>query len=98
MAGFRRPEWRALRVSCAVIERMYGRGNFDDAGDDIVEALRCVSDYPGQYRHRFDLDSSHPNPWFHALVFEVEGIADVAYRRLVGRVHELGLGEVAPPR
>ncbi|GHU18326.1 hypothetical protein FACS189475_03610 [Betaproteobacteria bacterium] len=66
--------WWATSIPCRIVERVYGSGNFDDAGDDLIDASRLVSDYPNQFRHRFNFDTSHPNPWYHAMIFEIEGI------------------------
>src|SRR5438094_9984717 len=77
-------QWRSIRVPLRLVERAYGRDNHDNAGDDIVYALRQVSEWPDQFRYRFDFDSSHPNPWYHAMVFEVEGMPDTVYATLVG--------------
>jgi len=73
-----------------VIERAYG-SEHDNAGDDMAYALHQVSEWRDQYRHRFSFDSTHPNPWYHAMVFEVEGIPDSVYARLVAEMAELGL-------
>lgn len=77
-----------------IIERVYGAGNTDNAGDDILYALAQISDYKGQYRYRFDRDFTHANPYFHVMVFEIEGISDDAYCRFSDRLVELGLIEV----
>ncbi|QDU93907.1 hypothetical protein Pla8534_16920 [Lignipirellula cremea] len=77
-----------------IIERVYGADNSDNAGDDIVHALSQISDYKGQYRYRFDRDCAHSNPYFHVMVFEIEGISDDAYGRFSDRLVELGIVEV----
>jgi hypothetical protein len=95
MSRYSRPEWRAIRIPIRSIEHVYGDGNLDDAGDDLVYALRLVSDYPDQFRYRFDLDSAHPNPWYHSMVLEVEGISDSAYARFLAKVAALGLAKAS---
>lgn len=90
---------RSIRIPLRVIDRVYGSDNADVAGDDIVNALREVSDYPGQFRYRYEEDASHPNPWYHALVFTIETpaweppISDATYSRFLGLLAGLGLVE-----
>ncbi len=91
MPGYQSPKWRSLWLRLGQIERVYGSGNFDDAGDDIVAALRQVSDYPNQHRYLFETDLSHPNPWYHVLIFENEGISDPVYGRFFEQVVGLSL-------
>ena len=98
MGRFERPVWRSTSIPCLTIERVYGSGNFDDAGDDLVSALRIVSDYPDQYRSRFNFDSTHPNPWYHSMVFEIEGIPESTYERFVEQVAALGLADASEHR
>ncbi|WP_165071008.1 hypothetical protein [Paludisphaera rhizosphaerae] len=85
--------WRAIRIPYRTIRRVYGSDNLDDAGDDLVYALRIVSEYPNQFRHRFSTDSSHDNPWYHELIFEIEGIPEPTYDRFVEEIAALGLLE-----
>ncbi|ADB14960.1 hypothetical protein Psta_0265 [Pirellula staleyi DSM 6068] len=85
------PKWKSIRVPLRVIESVYGRDNFDNAGDDMGDDLRELSDWPGQYRCRFNFDTVHPNPWYHALVFEVEGVPDPVIARLVEMLIGRGL-------
>ena len=84
---------RSIRILLRVIERIYGPDNIDTAGDAIVNALRDVSDYPGQFRYSFEVDSNNPNPWYHALVFSIEGIPDPTYSRFLVLLNDLGLAE-----
>jgi hypothetical protein len=89
---------QAIRIPCRIIETIYGSGNFDDAGDALITALRNVSDYPSdQYRYHFEFDSAHPNPWYHMMVFKIENIPDPTYAKLVEQVTALGLVENAGP-
>jgi len=74
-----------------LVEHIYGRGNFDDAGEDIADAIRQVSTWPDQYGCRFEFDSSHPNPWYHAMVVEVEGMSDPEYAKFAELLASLGL-------
>jgi hypothetical protein len=93
MARWKRPDWRKICIRYSTIEDCYGSGNFDDAGDDIVAALKSLSDYPEQYSCRFGQDCSHDNPWYHVMVFEVEGISEDHYQQLIQRMTALGLKE-----
>jgi len=88
------PTWRITRIPYRIVKRLYG-SNADNAGDDIREALQQVSEYPGQYRTRFDSDIAHPNPWYHTLVFEIEGISDSAYEQFREKLTSLGLIETS---
>ncbi|MCP2041005.1 hypothetical protein L1281_001595 [Neisseria sp. HSC-16F19] len=56
-----------LYLSADDIERSYGSGNFDDAADTLAAWLAGH----GIHSVRFDIDSTHPNPWFHALCVEL---------------------------
>lgn len=64
-----------FRIPLHVIESKYGPGNFDDAGDDIALLFRRAVDQ-AKCSYRFDIDGSHPNPWYHALVFSVDGLTE----------------------
>ena len=85
------PRWRSVRVPLRVVERIFGRGNDDNAGDDMAFALNRVSEWPGQYGCHFTYDTAHPNPWYHSLVFEVEGVPDSVFARLVELLTEDGM-------
>lgn len=93
MNRYEKPAWRATRIPSRIIKRLYGSGNFDSAEEDIFEALNLVSEYANQYRCRIDIDSTHPNPWYHAMVFEIEGISDSAYEKFVKKLVDLRLLE-----
>lgn len=73
MTCWKRAEWRSICIRHDAIERKYGKGNFDGAGDNIVAEPRSLSDYPEQCRCRFNEDCSRDNPYFHMFIFEVEG-------------------------
>lgn len=87
----RKLRWRSIRVPLRVVERAYGRDHHDNAGDDMVNALSRVSEWSNQYRYRFVFDTAHSNPWFHAMVFEVEGVPDTVFTRLLDLLAEHGL-------
>jgi len=79
--------WRALRIPYRIFEDTY---DSDDLGDLLIAALRDVSDYPGQYNCRFDEDHTHQNPWYHSIIFEIEGISDAMYEKFIEQVAALG--------
>ena len=83
--------WRRLRIPFATLERRFGRGNFDDAGDAMLAALNALSDYPGQYACRFAEDCTHANPWFHVLILDVAGIPDARCQAWLRQLVALGL-------
>ena len=83
---------RKTRIPHRIINQLYGT-NSDTAGDDIIESLQLVSEYPNQHRYRFDSDLSHPNPWYHEMIFEIDGISTTAYERFLERLTSLGLAE-----
>lgn len=95
MPRWQKPVWRTTRIPVRVVERIHGKGNFDDAADDLVHALRLVSDFPDQHRYRFEFDTTHPNPWYHTMIFKIEGISDSSYERFVDKVAALGLSEAS---
>jgi hypothetical protein len=84
-------QWRSIRIPLRTVEGTYGSDNCDNAGDDIVYALQKVSDYADQFNYRFDFDRSHPNPWYHVMVFEIDGISDSMYARFVESLAGIGL-------
>lgn len=93
-----KPVRRTARVPLRIIKRQYGSGrdsNADVAADDIYEALQLVSEYHGQYPYHFSFDDAHPNPWYHAMVFEIEGISDSAYEQFLEKLASLGLTETS---
>src|SRR5262245_57748868 len=83
--------WRPIRVPMRIVESAYGRDNHDNAGDDMAFALRQVSEWADQYRYRFGFDTTHLNPWYHAMVFEVEGVPDPVFARLIELLKGHGL-------
>ena len=89
--GVRSSNWRSYRIPTRLIEEVYGRGNFDDAGEDIVDALREVSEFADQYSYRFEFDSTHVNPWYHFMVFAIDGIPDLVHGQFIARLAELGI-------
>lgn len=86
------PHWRAIHISLSQIESIYGHGNFDDVGDELVYALREICGIEdAERRCRIDIDSSHVNPWFHVLVFEVADMSEEEFEKLIARVKMLKL-------
>ncbi|MCL2310610.1 MAG: hypothetical protein FWC42_10175 [Proteobacteria bacterium] len=88
--GMERP-WRALRIPYRLFENAY---DSDDLGDLLIAALRAVSDHSDQYNYRFDEDHTHQNPWYHVMIFEIEGIPEVIYEKFVRKVVALGFIDV----
>lgn len=70
-----------LRMPVRMVEDVYGAGNFDDAADDMVAMVRGMSPQYDQCI-AFDMDSSHPNPWFHAMVCLCDGLPAPAFVQL----------------
>ncbi|MGE8657056.1 MAG: hypothetical protein ACN6O8_09950 [Achromobacter sp.] len=86
---------RRYRFARQDIEARYGRGNFDDGGGHVVEALGEVLAWENQYPLAFGFDTAHANPWHHALVAMVTGMPDDVARHFADRMRALGL---PPPR
>ena len=84
---------RTARIPLRMIERAYGRDNAEGAADDVVYALRTISSDPDEFPYRFEIDHSHANPWYHAMVFEVERMPDRDYERFIALLAGLGLVE-----
>lgn len=97
MTQWQRPEWRNVSIPLRKVDEVYGRDNHDNAGDDLVYFLRTVFEYPDQYRYRFAFDTAHPNPWYHTIDFEIEGISDTAYDLLVEKIVAAGILDPAKP-
>ncbi len=85
--------WRSIAVPLRVIKQIYGLSQNDNAGDDMINALQEVSEWPQQYRYRFAYDTTDPNPWFHTMIFEAEGLPDSVFARLVELLREHGLAQ-----
>jgi hypothetical protein len=84
---------KIISIRLAVIEDRYGRGNFDDAGDDLWACLSEVSDFNGQHSAEFLFDNSHVNHYFHTLNFVINNIDEEKYSRFMEKVMALGLIE-----
>ena len=80
-----------IQVRLQLIELQYGEDNLDNAGDDLVNCLTAVSDYPNQYQYRFEFDRSHPNDYYHTMNFVVLGIDEETVIRLKKQIQTLGL-------
>ncbi|MCO6045386.1 hypothetical protein NG895_15865 [Aeoliella sp. ICT_H6.2] len=95
MTNWQRPQWRKLPIPLRNIDAVYGRDSYDNAGDDLIYFLRSVSEYPNKYRYRFAIDITHTDSWYHVMEFEIEGMSDGAYERLVEKVVAAGLFDSA---
>jgi hypothetical protein len=82
---------RTYRFALRSIEDRFGPGNFDDAGDAIVAALRDVWDQAERCVVDFDFDTAHTNPWFHALAVSIDPLPEQVHPRFVTRLTEIGL-------
>ena len=82
-----------VRVRLQLIEHIYGRGNFDNAGDDLAYCLATVSHYPNQYQYSFEFDRSHPNCYYHTLNLVVSGMDQEAADKLNEQIRIRGLLE-----
>lgn len=94
------PSPRVFRIRCDVIEQKFGPGNFDDAGDAMVEALREAFEHSKtaarlapHFTVAFDFDSSHPNPWHHTMVVTFGGVPDEVHRGFCATMTRMGLWE-----
>ena len=74
---------QVVRIPLRLVDAAYGTDSHDNAGDDVVYCLRTASDYPDQYRMDFAFDTSHDNPWYHAMIFTIHGITKSHYNRFV---------------
>ncbi|MGJ7902111.1 hypothetical protein [Lysobacter sp. 1R34A] len=82
---------RTYRFALRSIEERFGPGNFDDAGDAIVEALHDSYDQAERCAVDFDFVTAHANPWLHALVVTIDPLPESAHARLLVRLDEIGL-------
>lgn len=99
---------RTLRVAVERIEARFGAGNLDDACDALVALLQACCGDQG-YQVAIELDTRHPNPWFHCVLLHLDdgpadlpptagavaGIADSRYRAFVREAAALGLAAEA---
>lgn len=97
MSKYHNASWQAVRIPFRLVEAVYGNDNEDNAGDDLIYALDELSEYPDQYDYRFADDATHPNPWYHAMIFEIEGVPDEIYKQLLEKIAALGLSEEKKP-
>ena len=84
---------QTIRIPFRVIDAAHGLENYDDAIDDAVLCVRNAGDYVDQYRYSYKLDTSHPNLWYHALVFEITAITEEHYDHLLELLSEYDLTE-----
>lgn len=84
---------KTIYIRLALIEKLYGRGNFDDAGDELLAYLNEVADFYGEYVAEFLFDTSHINSYFHTLNVIINEIDEEKYRQFIEKVTALGLIE-----
>ncbi|KRA73104.1 hypothetical protein ASD78_16090 [Lysobacter sp. Root667] len=80
---------RELRIPVRLLEDCYGKGNFDDAGDDIAQLAGTC--FGKDLNIEFDFDASHSNPWFHDFVVRISGIDHEQAEHLRGILERRGL-------
>jgi hypothetical protein len=82
---------RTYRFALHSIEDRFGPGDFDDAGDAIVEALRDAYDQAERCSVDFSLDTAHSNPWFHVLVVAIDPLPESVQPGFLARLAKIGL-------
>lgn len=66
---------KTFKLSCQAIEKHFGKGNFDDAEAHLWDIIfRHLGNSDAFAFKNIDFEDHHPNPYFHTLNFEVEGI------------------------
>lgn len=67
-----------LRLSLQAIEQQFGKSNFDDCYEEvqymIIEAFGSAN-----FEMQCDFETTHSNPYFHTLNFEIRGIDGVTF-------------------
>ncbi|MEM7456346.1 MAG: hypothetical protein AAF456_18515 [Planctomycetota bacterium] len=82
---------REVRIPLRRVDAVYGADNRDNAADDVVYCLRCVSGFLDQYQMEIRVDTSQDNPWYHAMVCRIDDISDSHFARFLKRLAELKL-------
>jgi hypothetical protein len=78
-----------LSIPIRVIEDQLGKGNFDDAGDLIIEIVNRVA--PRNIPIQFAFETTDSNPWFHNLLVELKGVSDSELNSVQQELKQLGL-------
>lgn len=78
-----------LTISIRVIEDQLGKGNFDDAGDLIIEIVNRVA--PRNIPIQFACETTDSNPWFHNLIVELKDISDSELNSIQQELKKIGL-------
>lgn len=81
---------RTQSVPLRLIEQAFGRDEVDSACDEILAAARTACSAP-QLSCSFSPECGHPNPWYHAVAVEVEGMQDQEYEQFLLALARLGL-------
>lgn len=83
---------RTQSVPFRLIEKAFGRDEFDSACDEIQAAARtaCTA---SQLICSFSIECGHSNPWYHAVAVSVEGMQDQEYENFLLALSGLGLVE-----
>lgn len=90
-----KPRPRTIRLPLRLLDRRYGAGTHDVAGDDIAYWATTFAGQRPIQRMSFDYETTHTNPWYHELVVAIDSIDDDVNDALVNRLIMEGLLE--PP-
>ena len=74
---------QSIRIPLRIVDAVHGRGNHDDAGDVMIYCLRTICDSHDQYETDFAIDTSHDNPWYHAMVYTIHDITGTHYNQFI---------------
>ncbi len=91
MTEINKNHWRKIVIPFRIIDKVYGADNYDNAGDEIDYCITQIEEYPGQYVSKFELDTSHDNPWYHSMEIKVRDIPSIKFNALVKLIKELKL-------
>ncbi|QQQ01927.1 hypothetical protein [Lysobacter enzymogenes] len=80
-----------FRLPIRLIRERFGGDNFDDAGDWVDDWLRDRGER--RYRIEYSFDAEHVNPWFHAMVMQIDGLSDAVGEALRRGLVEEGLSD-----
>lgn len=83
--------YRTVRIPLRVVNQVYGADSLDVFGDDMVNRIVELEEYPQQFRIEFTFDNSSENPWFHAIVLNIYEMDQANFERFVETLNELKL-------
>ena len=85
---------KIIQIPLSSIDDVYGKDNFDNAGDDIIEILNSISDYKNQFKISFDFSAEHSNPFYHSLDVKITNITNEQFIKVVKLIEKLKLKTV----